>query len=149
MAVTNKVYTAACLGFAKGTYKWLTTSGSTFKMALVSSYSFNQDHDFWDDASASEVGESGDYATGGATLATTDASADTANNRVLFDTSAAVAWTGTTISATGAIIYQSTGTASTSSLICYIDFGETKSSVAGTFTVTPHADGWFSITATA
>jgi hypothetical protein len=39
------------------------------------------------------------------------------------------------------VIYKSTGTASTSKLICYLDFGSDKSTSNGTFAITFAAEG--------
>lgn len=147
MAVTNKVYTKAASGFMDGTYKWKTSGGSTFKLMLVSGYSFNQDtHDFIDDVSASEVGASGTYAAGGTALVTYDPTTDAGTNETRFNADD-VEETGCTISATGAVVYQDSGTPSTSRLICYVDFGGTEASVAGTFKHTWDASGVFKVTA--
>lgn len=52
-------------------------------------------------------------------------------------------WSSATITATGAVIYKSTGTGSSSRLIAYVDFGGTVTSTAGTFTVTFDANCGF------
>lgn len=113
----------------------------TIKVALVtSSYTPDQDaHDFFDDVT-NEVSASGTYAAGGATLANKTVTADNTDNEGVFDADD-IAFTGATITARGAIVYKSTGTASTSPLICYIDFGADKSSTIGTFTITFAAEG--------
>lgn len=54
-------------------------------------------------------------------------------------------WTTSTITARYAVIYESTGTASTSALLGYVDFDGDKISSAGTFTITWHANGIFII----
>lgn len=112
----------------------------TINVALVtSSYTPDQDaHDFFDDIT-NEVSGTG-YTAGGATLANKTVSQDNTNNRGVFDADN-TSWSTSTISAAGAVIYKSTGTAATSRLIAYIDFGGTYSSVAGTFQITWHADG--------
>jgi hypothetical protein len=38
-------------------------------------------------------------------------------------------------------VYKSTGSAATSPLICYYDFGSNQSTTAGTFAIQWHADG--------
>jgi len=113
----------------------------TIKVALVtSSYTPDQDaHDFFDDVT-NEVSASGTYAAGGGTLANKTVTADNTDNEGVFDADD-IAFTGATITARGAIVYKSTGTASTSPLICYIDFGADKSSTIGTFTITFAAEG--------
>ncbi|NIU50077.1 MAG: hypothetical protein GWN74_13570 [Thermoplasmata archaeon] len=54
-----------------------------------------------------------------------------------------VSWTSSTITARYAIIYKDTGTASTSPLIGFIDFGQDESTTNGTFQVTFDDDGIF------
>jgi hypothetical protein len=112
----------------------------TVKVALVtSSYAPNQDtHDFFDDVT-NEVSGTG-YTAGGATLASPTVTLDTTNDRVDFD-AADTSWTTSTITARAAVIYKSTGTASTSPLIAYIDFGSDQISSAGTFLIQWNASG--------
>lgn len=112
----------------------------TIKIALVtSSYTPDQDaHDFFDDVT-NEVSATG-YTAGGATLASKTVTQDNTNNRGVFDATDP-SWTTSTITARGAVVYKSTGTAGTSALICYIDFGQDYSSTVGTFSVVFHADG--------
>ena len=148
MAVTAFWYTNGVKGFIDGTYKWKTTNGSTFKMALcTSSYNPNQDtHVYYSDLT-NEVSASGtNYSTGGATLTTYDPTVDTASNETRMDC-ADVTWSAATFTARYAVIYQSTGTAGTSTLIAYVDFGEDKTVSAGTFTVTIATNGALKITA--
>lgn len=113
----------------------------TIKLALVTdSYTPDVDaHDFWDDVSANEIGATGTYSAGGATLAVT-LSQDNTDNEGVFDATD-VSFTTATISARYAVIYKSTGVAGTSPLICLIDFGSNQVSTAGTFTVTFAAEG--------
>jgi hypothetical protein len=106
----------------------------TIKVALVtSSYSPNIDtHDFFDDVT-NEVTGTG-YTAGGATLASVTLTVDTTNDRAVFD-AADTTWGTSTITARGAVIYKSTGTASTSPLIAYIDFTTDQTSSAGNFII--------------
>lgn len=112
----------------------------TIKVALVtSSYTPSQDdHDFFDDVT-NEVSGTG-YTAGGATLGSKTVTQDNTNNRGVFD-AADPSWTTSTITARGAVIYKSTGTAGTSRLICYIDFGQDYTSSNGTFSIVFSADG--------
>lgn len=112
----------------------------TIKVALVtSSYTPDQDtHDFFDDIT-NEVSGTG-YTAGGATLASVTVTADNTDNEGVFD-AADVTWSSSTITARGAVIYKSTGTASTSPLIAYIDFGADKSSSNGNFTIQWNSEG--------
>lgn len=112
----------------------------TIKVALVtSSYTPDQDlHDFFDDVT-NEVSGTG-YSAGGASLANKAVTQDNTNNKGVFDADD-VTWSTSTITARGAVLYKSTGTASTSALICYIDFGSDKSSAGGNFTIQWNASG--------
>lgn len=100
-----------------------------------------QGHEFYSDVSSNEVGASGTYSAGGPTLAskTSLQSAGT----YTFDAADPSAFTGATIAAAGAIVYKDTGSAATSPLIAYLDFGGTITSTAGTFTLTLNASGIF------
>jgi hypothetical protein len=112
----------------------------TIKVALVtSSYTPDQDaHNFFDDIT-NEVSGTG-YTAGGATLANPATSQDNTDNEGVFDADD-VTWSTSTITARGAVIYKSTGTASTSNLISYVDFTTDKSSSAGNFTIQWGAEG--------
>jgi len=112
----------------------------TIKVALVtSSYTPDKDaHDFFDDVT-DEVSGTG-YTAGGATLGSVTVTADNTDNEGVFD-AADTSWSTATITARAAVIYKSTGTASTSPLICYIDFGADKVSTAGTFTIAWNSEG--------
>lgn len=60
--------------------------------------------------------------------------------------SANPSWTSATITAYGAVIYYSTGTGSTSTLIGYLDFGGAQSSSSATFTVDIPSNGIYFVT---
>lgn len=112
----------------------------TIKVALVtSSYTPDADtHDFFDDVT-NEVTGTG-YTAGGETIANTAVTVDTTDDEGVFDGDD-VTWSTSTITARGAVIYKSTGTASTSPLIAYLDFGSDQSSSAGDFTIQWNAEG--------
>ena len=118
----------------------------TIKVALVSSsYTPDQDaHDYWNDVSSYEVTGTG-YTAGGATLASKTATYDSATNVVILD-AADTTWASSTITARYAVIYDSTGTSSTSPLIGYVDFGSDQSSTSGNFTITWDSTGIVRIT---
>jgi hypothetical protein len=110
----------------------------TFKMLLVSAVPTETELDTFDFRNdvVTEVAASGTYATGGATVTCSVGAVDTTNNRVAVTFGNPAAWTGATISAVGAWIYKSVGTAATDELITFVDFGGTVTSTAGSFTVT-------------
>ena len=118
----------------------------TIKVALVSSsYTPDQDaHDYFNDVSTYEVTGTG-YTAGGATLASKTATYDSATNVVILD-AADTTCASSTITARYAVIYDSTGTASTSPLIGYVDFGSDQSSTSGNFTITWDSTGIVRIT---
>lgn len=105
----------------------------TIKVALVTAtYTPDPDtHDFFDDIT-NEVSGTG-YTAGGATLANVSLTVDTTNNRVYLDADDTT-WASSTITnARYAIVYKSTGTASSSRLVCYVDLGGNKSTTGDTF----------------
>lgn len=112
----------------------------TMKAALLTAYTINIDtHDFFDDVSGTEITGTG-YTAGGATLGSKTATYDTATDQIRLD-AADTTWTTSTLSATDAVVYKSTGTASTSPLLAGIDFGATVASTAGTFQITYDSTG--------
>ena len=118
----------------------------TIKVALLtSSYTPDQDaHDYFNDVSANEVSGTG-YTAGGATLGSKTATYDSGTNVIVLD-AADTTWSSSTITARYAVIYDSTGTSSTSALIGYVDFGSDQSSTNGNFTITWDATGIVRIT---
>jgi hypothetical protein len=105
---------------ATGTYNASTTSAGTPGTGAPSSSNLGTD----------EVTGTG-YTTGGATLATFTTSLDT--NTAILDFTVDPTWATSTISAIGAIIYNSSRT---NKAVAVFDFGGTITSTAGTFTAT-------------
>lgn len=123
-------YNSAVDDLAKGAIDFDT---DTFKILLVtSSYTANKDTHTKRSDVTNEVAGTG-YTAGGATSACT-VTKDTANDKVTISF-ASVSWGSSTITAAGAVIYKSTGTASADALVSYIDFGGSISSTGGTFSV--------------
>lgn len=119
----------------------------TIKVGLVTSaYTPNQDTDqFWSTPQASEVSGTG-YTAGGITLTSPTIIYDTSTNEVRFD-AADIAWTSSSFTGRYAIIYKSTGTASTSPLLAYVNFGADQTVSSGTFTISWDATGILQVTA--
>ena len=105
----------------------------TFKVMLVTS-SYTPDKDAHEDRAdvTNEVTGTG-YTAGGDTSAVT-VTKDDANDRIDVEF-ADVSFTNATITAAAGVIYKSTGTDTTDTLIAYLDFGGDVSSTNGTFTV--------------
>jgi hypothetical protein len=117
----------------------------TIKVALTtSSWVPDQDtHDFFNDVT-NEITGTG-YSAGGVTLTCSAPTYDTASNEVRMD-AADASWSSASFTARYAVVYKSTGTASTSPLICYVDFGADQTVSAGTFTITWDATGVWKVT---
>lgn len=116
----------------------------TIKLSLhTSSFTPSADDDeFFDDVD-NEVSSSGTYTAGiagGYTLASKTVSTDDTDDEGVFD-AADVSITGASITARYAVIRKDTGVASTSPIICVIDFGSNVTSTAGTFAITFAAEG--------
>lgn len=112
----------------------------TIKVALVSS-TYTADIDAHTKLSdiTNEVSGTG-YTAGGNTLASLAVTADNTDDEGVFDASD-TNWASSTITARGAVVYKSTGTASTSPLICYIDFGSDQVSSSGNFVIQWNSEG--------
>jgi hypothetical protein len=118
----------------------------TIKCALcTATYTPDIDADaYWDDVT-NEVASGGGYTTGGETLANKAVTQDNTNDRAVWDADD-VTWSNSTITARYAVLYHATGTASTSTLICYFDFGSSKSSSNADFTIQWNATGIATLT---
>lgn len=112
----------------------------TIKCALVTaSYTVDIDaHTMLSDIT-NEVSGTG-YSAGGTTLASLAVTADNTDDEGVFDASD-TNWTTASFTARAAILYKSSGVASTSPLIGYVDFGSDKTVSAGTFTITWNSEG--------
>lgn len=129
MAVTSKVYGLALWGFINGDIDWDT---NTIKAMLVtSSYVPNQDTHRYKSDVTNEVTGTG-YTAGGQTLTGKATTYAPATNAAMMDCNDP-SWPTSTITARYLIFYRDTGTASSSPLIAYVDFGEDRSSGGTTF----------------
>ncbi len=110
------------------------------KVALVTStYTVDIDaHTMFSDITNEVVGTG--YVADGDPLASKTSTQDNTLDRGVMD-AADNTWSSSTITARAAIIYQDTGTPSTSELVAYVDFGSDKSSSGTDFTIQWHADG--------
>lgn len=142
MAVSAKLYGSYHAKVANKEINW---SSDTIKVALcTSTYVPNQDtHAYFSDVTNEVVGTG--YTAGGATLASKTVTYTAATNTQTFD-AADTSWAASTITARYAVVYDSTGTASTSALIGYVDFGADVVSSGGTFSITWDAAGIFTAT---
>ena len=106
------------------------TAGDTYKIALyASTATLNKGTTAY--TVSEEVGDSGDYAAGGQALSGFSVTLD--GDTAILDWTSNPAWTGATITARGALIYNSTRAGKA---VAVLDFGGNITSTAGTFTVT-------------
>jgi hypothetical protein len=122
----------------EGVHDFRLTGGDTFKLALyTNSASFTAATTAY--TATNEVGDSGTYAAGGGTLTRVD---PTTSGTTAFTDFADISFTSATITARGALIYNSTPTHTyTNPVALVLDFGSDKTSTSGTFTVQfPTAD---------
>ncbi len=135
--MANILYNKGKTEILKGGIDLLT---DTIKAALVtSSYTPDKDADTFFDDVTNEVSGTG-YTAGGKALANKTVTQDDTNDRAEFDADDAT-WTVATITARAAVVYKDTGTASTSLLIAYIDFGQDYSTLGEDFTVEWDTEG--------
>lgn len=121
--------------------------GDTIKVALfTSAFTPNQDtQDFYDDLS-SEVTGTG-YTAGGAALSGKSVDYNATGNTTSLRASQ-TSWSTATFTARYAVIYKDTGSAATSPVLGWVDFGGDESVSSGTFTVIwDPTDGVLKITA--
>lgn len=120
-------------------------SADTIKAALVTSaYTPNIDtHANFSDITNEVVGTG--YTAGGMSLANKSLTIDTVNDKAVFDADD-TSWPTSTITARGVILYKSTGVASTSPLIAYIDLVTDKSTTGDTFYLTWASAGILNLT---
>lgn len=143
MAVTAKMYGNALLKALNKEVNYIT---DTIKVMLcTSAYTPNQDAHIYKSSITGEVTGTG-YTAGGATLTNKTMTYDGATNTIKLDADDVV-WASSTITARYAVIYDDTGTDSTSTLLGYIDFSEDKISSAGNFTITWDTAGIFAVVA--
>jgi hypothetical protein len=139
MAFTgNFMCTSFKVQILEGVHDFRTAGGDTFKLALYdNSASFTAATTAY--TVTNEVANSGSYAAGGGTLTSVT---PTSSGTTAFTDFADLSFTSATITAYGALIYNSTPTHTyTNPTVCVLDFGGAKTSTNGTFTIIfPTAD---------
>lgn len=139
MAFTgNAMATSFKQQLLEGVHDFRLTGGDTFKLALyTNAASFTAATTAY--TVTNEVANSGSYAAGGGTLTRIN---PTTSGTTAFTDFADLSFTSATITARGALIYNSTPTHTyTDPVVAVLDFGSDKTSTTGTFTVQfPTAD---------
>jgi hypothetical protein len=125
----NYLCTSFKVELLRAVHNFTTGTGSTFKLALYnSSATFNAATTAY--TASNEVPDSGTYAVGGGVL--TSVTPTSSGTTALTDF-ADLSFTGATITASGALIYNDS--AAGNPAVCVLDFGGPKVSTNGTFTV--------------
>lgn len=134
MAITQAMPTSFKQQLLQGDHNFKNSGGSTFKLALFTS-SATLDASTTAYSTTNEVSASGSYSAGGGTLTRVD---PTTSGTTAFTDFADLSFTTATITARGALIYNSSAT---NAAVAVLDFSSDKTSTAGTFTIQfPTAD---------
>lgn len=139
--MANAVYNKFKADLAKGVYDF--ESNTFYAMLVTSSYVLDVDsHEYRDDITDEVTGTG--YTSAGVEITNIVVSQDNTNDKAVIDADN-ISWESSTITAKGLIVYKYTGAASTDNLVCYIDFGENKSTSNTTFAITWNSQGILNI----
>ena len=128
MAITQALCTSFKVEILQGIHDFTTSTGDVFKLALYTS-SANLDATTTAYSATNEVGNSGTYTAGGGSLTNVT---PTSSGTTAFLDFADISFTSATITARGALIYNSS---KSNRAVAVLDFGSDKISTTGTFTV--------------
>ena len=130
MAITQAVCNSFKAELLGGVHDFDSGSGQSFNLALYTSAA-NLSAATTIYTTSAEVANTGQYAAGGGLLASQQVSLDSATAIVTF---ADLSFTGVTLTAGGALIYNNT-TVGTKRAVCVLNFGGDKTATSGTFTI--------------
>ena len=128
MAIVQAVCNTFKSELLGGVHDFDSGSGQVFKLALYSSAA-NLSAATTVYTSTNEVGNTGQYTAGGGVLASQQVSLDGSVAIVDF---ADLSFTGVTLTAEGALIYN---TSASNKAVCVLNFGGDKTATSGTFTI--------------
>ena len=130
MAITHAICNSFKKQLLEGDANFSSSSGDKFKLALyTSSATLNSATTSF--TTGNQVSNSGQYTSGGGLLVNLATSITAGVARVDF---ADRSFTGVTITARGALIYN-TSSAVTNAAVCVLDFGGDKTATSGVFTI--------------
>jgi len=130
MAITQAIANAFKKQLLEGDASFKSSGGDVFKLALyTSSATLNSSTTAF--TTSNEVANTGTYASGGDKL--TGQNTSIASGVAIVDF-ADLSFTGVTLTARGAMIYN-TSSAVTNATVCVLDFGGDKTATSGTFTI--------------
>lgn len=136
MAITQAMCTSFKSQLLTGTHNFTNSTGNTFKLALYaigsggkSSTTATLGASTTAFTTTGEIASSGSYATGGGTLTNVT---PTTSGTTAFTDFTDLSFTTATITARGALIYNSSAA---NAAVAALDFGGDKTSTSGTFTI--------------
>ena len=130
MAITQAVANSFKKEVLEGEHTFQFSGGDNFKLALyVSTATLSSSTTAY--TASGEVGNSGQYTAGGGALVKPNPSTSVASGVAIVDFND-LSFTGVTITARGALIYN---TSSTNKAVAVLDFGADKTATSGTFTI--------------
>jgi hypothetical protein len=131
MAITTNAITNSFKeDLLTGVHDFAVSTGDIYKLALyTSAASIGADTTSYAVGIAGQVGDTGQYAAGGGALVNALVSLNGTTAFVDFDD---LSFTGVTLTARGALIYNTSEAAKS---VCVLDFGGDKTATAGTFTI--------------
>ena len=134
MAITQAIANAFKKQLLEGDVNFKSSGGDVFKLALyTSSATLNSATTSF--TTTNEVSNTGTYASGGDPLTGQSTNIGTGTGKgVAFVDFADLSFTGVTLTARGALIYN-TSSAVTNAAVAVLDFGADKTATSGTFTV--------------
>ena len=134
MAITQAIANAFKEQLLEGDANFSNSGGDVFKLALyTSSATLNSTTTAY--SATNEVANSGQYTAGGSNLTGQSTNIGTGTGKgVAFVDFADLSFTGVTLTARGALIYN-TNSAVTNAAVAVLDFGADKTATSGTFTV--------------
>ena len=133
MPITQAVANSFKGELLTGTHNFTNGTGNVFKLALyTSAATLNSATTVY--ANTNEVANSGQYVTGGGVLTNVS---PVVSSGVAFIDFSDLSFTGVTLTARGALIYN---TSATNKAVCVLDFGSDKTATSGTFTIQFPAD---------
>jgi hypothetical protein len=130
MAITQAICNSFKQELLEGEHDFKTPSGDVFKLALYTSAA-TLDSSTTVYTSTNEIGNTGTYTTTGGTLVNSGTSQV---GGVAFCDFADLSFTGVTLTARGALIYNTSATV-TNAAVAVLDFTTDKSASDGTFTI--------------
>jgi hypothetical protein len=133
MAITQAVANSFKGELLTGTHNFTLSTGNVFKLALyTSAATLSSATTVY--TSTNEVAITGQYTSGGGALTNVS---PVVSSGVAFIDFADISFTGVTLTAAGALIYN---TSQSNKAVCVLDFGADKTATSGTFTIQFPAD---------